>query len=73
LLGLEEMTQPKLVNWDLMPPKRNMWWFPFDRETYEGLLAGLKANYPKSPAELGQSMNTLSRFAVKKMFTAWKP
>jgi acyl-CoA reductase-like NAD-dependent aldehyde dehydrogenase len=73
VLGLDEMTQPKLVNWDMVSPKRNIWWFPFDRDTYEGMHAALKSNYPKSPAELSQSMAALSKLALKKMFTAWKP
>ncbi|MFT3922913.1 MAG: aldehyde dehydrogenase family protein [Myxococcales bacterium] len=73
VIGLEEMTQPKLVNWDMVSPKRNIWWYPFDRDTYEGMFAALKANYPKSPAELSQSMAALSKLALKKMFTAWKP
>ncbi len=73
VIGLEEMTQPKLVNWDLMPTKRNIWWFPFDLDTYEGMLSALKANYPKSPAELSLSMAAISKLALKKMFTAWKP
>jgi hypothetical protein len=72
-LGLEEMTQAKLVNWDMMPTKRNIWWFPFDRETYDGMLAALKANYPKSRADLTRDMNAVSKLALKKMFTAWKP
>jgi acyl-CoA reductase-like NAD-dependent aldehyde dehydrogenase len=72
-LGLEEMTQPKLVNWDVMPPKRNVWWYPFDRETYQGMLAALRANYPANKTEFAQSMATLSKFGLKKMFTAWKP
>ncbi|OQW92863.1 MAG: succinate-semialdehyde dehydrogenase, partial [Beggiatoa sp. IS2] len=25
-LGLEEMTQAKLINWDILPSKRNIWW-----------------------------------------------
>lgn len=73
VIGLEEMTQAKLVNWDMVPTKRNIWWFPFDRETYDGMLAALKANYPKSPAELSLSMAAVSKLALKKMFTAWKP
>ncbi len=73
VIGLEEMTQPKLVNWDMVPTKRNIFWFPFDRDTYEGMLSALKANYPKSPAELSSSMASLSKLALKKMFTAWKP
>ncbi|MBC7171446.1 MAG: aldehyde dehydrogenase family protein, partial [Polyangiaceae bacterium] len=72
IIGLEEMTQPKLVNWDLVSPKRNIWWFPFDRETYDGMLGALKANHPRSPAELSQGMAAVSKLA-RKMFSAWLP
>jgi succinate-semialdehyde dehydrogenase/glutarate-semialdehyde dehydrogenase len=72
-LGLEEMTQPKLVNWDTVPMKRNIWWYPFDRESYQGMLAALRSAYPKARADLTRDMNTLTKFALKKAFTAWKP
>ena len=37
-LGLEEMTQPRVIIDDIMPGvKKNMWWYPHGKEVYEGL------------------------------------
>jgi succinate-semialdehyde dehydrogenase/glutarate-semialdehyde dehydrogenase len=72
-LGLEEMTQPKLVNWDIVPAKRNIWWYPFDRQTYEGMLAALRMNYPKSFFGWLRDATTVTKLMLKKMFSPWKP
>jgi succinate-semialdehyde dehydrogenase/glutarate-semialdehyde dehydrogenase len=72
-LGLEEMTQAKLVNWDLIPSKRNLWWFPFDKETYDAMLAALRVNFPQSVGGWMRDVTLLSRVMMKKMFTSWKP
>ncbi len=72
-LGLDEMTQPKLINWDLMPGKRNLWWYPFDQSTYDGMLSALRMRYPTSLGGfLGDVMN-VTRLALQKMFSAWTP
>jgi succinate-semialdehyde dehydrogenase/glutarate-semialdehyde dehydrogenase len=72
-LGLEEMTQPKLVNWDIVPAKRNIWWFPFDKETYDAMLAALRVNFPSSPLAWLRDVTALSKLMMKKMFTPWRP
>jgi acyl-CoA reductase-like NAD-dependent aldehyde dehydrogenase len=72
-LGLEEMTQPKLVNWDLAPARRNVWWFPFDRTSYQTMLAALRMNYPRSLGGWLRDVATLSRNMLKKMYTPWNP
>jgi acyl-CoA reductase-like NAD-dependent aldehyde dehydrogenase len=71
-LGLEEMTQPKLVNWDTLPAKRNIWWYPFDRDTYDGMLAALRVSFPKSLSGLIRDVTTLSKLMLRKMFSPWK-
>jgi acyl-CoA reductase-like NAD-dependent aldehyde dehydrogenase len=71
-LGFDEMTQPKLVNWDIMPAKRNMWWYPFDRPTYDAMLAALRVNYPKSFFGWLRDVSTLSKLMLKKMFSPWR-
>ena len=70
-LGLDEMTQPKVVNWDLMPMKRNLWWFPFDRDSYDAMLSALRVNFPSSVGGFFKDITTLSKAALKRMFTAW--
>lgn len=72
-LGLEEMTQPKLVNWDIVPAKRNIWWFPFDRLTYDAMLAALRVNYPSSVFGWIRDATLLTKVMLKKMFTSWRP
>lgn len=72
-LGLEEMTQPKLVNWDIVPAKRNIWWFPFDRLTYDAMLAALRVNYPSSVFGWIRDATLLTKVMLKKMFTPWRP
>ena len=71
-LGFDEMTQPKLVNWDIMPAKRNMWWYPFDRPTYDAMLAALRVNFPKSFGGWLRDVTTLSKLMLKKMFSPWR-
>jgi acyl-CoA reductase-like NAD-dependent aldehyde dehydrogenase len=72
-LGLDEMTQPKLINWDLAPARRNVWWFPFDRASYETMLAALRMNYPRSLGGWLRDVMTVSRNMLKKMYTPWNP
>jgi len=72
-LGLHEMTHPKLVNWDTLPfAKRNIWWYPFSKNTYAALKAALYFNYPRSIGEFFRSVLTLSGYAGKKIVTPWK-
>ncbi|CCW63838.1 unnamed protein product [Phytomonas sp. EM1] len=42
ILGLREMCNVKCINEDLIPSRwmpRNLWWYPFSKQTYEVLLA----------------------------------
>lgn len=71
-LGLHEMTQPKLINWDLLPVKRDIWWFPFNRETYDSLLSALRFTFPANPLQLISEGTKVTVFALKKMFSRWK-
>lgn len=71
--GLMEMTHPKVVNWDMLPSKRNLWWYPFDHATYSALLNALRFVFPKSFSQRSISGLKLSPFLVRKMFTKWKP
>ncbi len=72
-LGLDEMTQPKVVNWDIVPSKRNIWWYPFDQSTYDGMLAALRMNYPRSFFAWIRDVSVLSRLLLRKMFSPWRP
>lgn len=70
-LGLEEMTQPQVVNWDLMNPPRNLWWFPFSPETYDALKSALIFSAPRGPLSWIKASLHLTVFSIKKMFSKW--
>jgi succinate-semialdehyde dehydrogenase/glutarate-semialdehyde dehydrogenase len=71
--GLLEMTHAKAINWDVLPAKRNLWWYPFNEQTYKGLLNAQRFAYPRDAGEFVTSAIKLTPFMVKKMFTGWKP
>lgn len=74
VLGLEEMTQPRLINWDILPwTKRNLWWYPFSREQYDALLSALYFAFPRNPIDWIKNGLKFGRFALRKMFTPWNP
>ena len=70
--GLHEMTHVKVVNWDMLPTKRNLWWYPFNQETWQGLLNALRFAFPKNPGQWFSASMALTPFLLKKMFTGWK-
>ncbi len=71
-LGLEEMTQPQIVNWDIMNPPRNLWWFPFSPETYNALKSALIFSAPRGPLSWVKASLHLTVFSIKKMFSKWE-
>lgn len=73
-LGLEEMTNAKLINHDMAPAvKRNIWWYPFNKKTYESILELNRLTFPRNVTDLvAGGINTVS-FLMNKMFTSWKP
>lgn len=71
-LGLEEMTQPQIVNWDIMNPPRNLWWFPFSPETYAALKSALIFSAPRGPLSWIKASLHLAVFSIKKMFSKWQ-
>jgi succinate-semialdehyde dehydrogenase/glutarate-semialdehyde dehydrogenase len=46
-LGFEEVTKTQTIIHDLLPTKRNLWWFPSEKGLYEGLRGALIALYGK--------------------------
>lgn len=47
-LGLEGMTQPRVVIDDILPGvKKNMWWYPHSEKVYAGLKGGIEFLYLK--------------------------
>ncbi|MBN1531454.1 MAG: aldehyde dehydrogenase family protein [Spirochaetes bacterium] len=72
-LGLLEMTRPKLVNWDILPLRRNVWWFPYDRITYDRLKDTLRMAFPRSPGDLLRGGVRVLLFMIRKMLSPWRP
>ena len=64
-LGLEEMTQPRVIIDDIMPGvQRNMWWYPHGKEVYEGLKGVLNFLYaPNTALRLQGMIKMLKLFA----------
>jgi succinate-semialdehyde dehydrogenase/glutarate-semialdehyde dehydrogenase len=71
-LGLLEMTRAKLINWDIIRSRRNMWWFPYDRNVYEKLRLSLKLALPLSVTDYLKGAFNVPFFLIKKMFSSWK-
>ena len=50
-LGLEAMTQPRVVIDDILPGlQKNMWWHPHNKQVYDGLKGGMLFLYSKNLA-----------------------
>lgn len=71
--GLLEMTNTKAINWDILPLKRNLWWYPFDEKTFNALLNAQRLMYPRDTKELIGSAVRGAPYMLKKMLTRWKP
>lgn len=70
--GLEEMTQAKAINWDILPSKRNIFWYPFDQTTYNGLKNAMQFVFPNHIGQMVMAGLKLTPFLLRKMFTPWK-
>jgi acyl-CoA reductase-like NAD-dependent aldehyde dehydrogenase len=65
--GLREMTHVKTVNWDVLPAKRNIYWYPANRESYQAVLQAIDVCF----GSLGQKVKSGGKilpFATRKMF-----
>ncbi|MAR92998.1 MAG: succinate-semialdehyde dehydrogenase [Pseudomonadales bacterium] len=70
--GLLEMTHAKAINWDILPLKRNLWWYPFEETTYRTLLNAQRMMYPTNAKQFVGSALGAAPNLVKKMITRWK-
>jgi len=61
-LGLEEMTQPRVVIDDIMPGiQKNMWWYPHNKSIYDGLKGGIEFLYSKEMIKRFNGLGKLIR------------
>ena len=70
--GLHEMTHLKAINWDLMPGKRNLWWYPQGVDAYAALKQA--AQFVFAPTIVGRAWNgiKLTPFLLGRMLRGWK-
>ncbi len=62
--GLEEMSQRKHINYDILPTKRNIWWYPYNKDLHEAMKGVATFATRRS---IGGLMKVMKVF--KKMFT----
>lgn len=70
--GLMEMTKPKVVNWDWLHARRNIWWYPQDRSTYDAMLTAIQVAAPTSGLSFLRALSRLLPKLVSKMYSSWK-
>ncbi|MDX1755523.1 MAG: aldehyde dehydrogenase family protein [Marinobacter sp.] len=66
--GLMEMTKPKVVNWDWLRAKRNLWWYPQDKQSYDAIRNAMHMVAPKSPVDFLRATGKVVPAMVKKMY-----
>jgi len=73
-LGLLEVSESKIVNWDLFPnlSKNNAWWFPFDEASYNNMLKLTAYAKPKSALQWIMLNVTVIPKVLKRMISSWK-
>ena len=73
-LGLHEVAESKIINWDILPTlsKKNAFWFPFDEGIYNSMLKLVAYPKPKSFAHwIGLNVKVLPGVLLR-MLTKWK-
>lgn len=70
--GLHEMTQPKCLNWDWSRSRRNLWWYPQDRASYDALLAAVRLANPRSLLDFLLAGLKVVPAMLRKQYTRWK-
>lgn len=66
--GLKEMSKTKVVNWDWLRAKRNVWWYPQDARSYQAIRHAIDLAAPKSALGFLRSAAGLLPTLVRKMY-----
>lgn len=65
-LGLEEMTQPRVVVDDLLPHvRKNMWWYPHGKEVYAGLKGAINFLYASDATSRLRGMLVMAKLFMR--------
>lgn len=66
--GLLEMVNTKVINWDILPSKRNLWWHPHTEQTHQALINALRFVAGKGLVTKLTGGIKLMPYMIKKMF-----
>lgn len=66
--GLMEMSKAKVVNWDWLRAKRNLWWYPQDRQSYDALRNAMHMEAPTSPVDFIRAAGKVVPTMIRKMY-----
>jgi hypothetical protein len=69
-LGFDEMTQPQVIINDILPfAKKNLWWLPYSKKVYDGLVGLLNflygQNFRRRISGLGKLLKIVGRYFQK--------
>lgn len=72
-LGLKEMCNAKTLCWEGIPSlPRNMWWYPFDSNTYKGMSSVFSLTSPSGIVDFLKGIWNVTPFALGRMTTNWE-
>lgn len=66
--GLKEMTKAKVVNWDWLRAKRNLWWYPQDQASYAAIRSALYLVAPRTVLDFLRSAIRVLPTMIRKMY-----
>lgn len=66
--GLKEMTKPKVINWDYLRARNNLWWYPQDREAYLVIKHALRLGSPRNVFEFLWASLKVMPTMIKRMY-----
>lgn len=66
--GLLEMSRTKVVNWDYMRARREMWWYPQDKATYQAVHSAINLVAPPSLGAFLRAAIQVLPFMLRKMY-----
>jgi len=66
--GLLEMTKTKVVNWDWLRSKRNLWWYPHDQSTYQAIKHALRLAAPRTPLDFLSALFHVLPTMLRKLY-----
>lgn len=69
--GLEEMTELKAINWDMLPLPRNVFWHPYSLDTWNALHHALNIITANSKVEWITGVCRLAPYYAKKCLRKW--